>query len=101
MNYVYHQLFCISRFGLLVDCFKMIIFWFKGMELDEFTSDDILKTVLNKLRWLKQWKSGTPFKEDKNFFWLPSNGVNILKGSKYWRQIHNQGLKIKKILILK
>ena len=48
MNYVYHQLFCISRFGLLVDCFKMIIFWFKGMELDEYTSDDILKTVLNK-----------------------------------------------------
>ena len=60
-----------------------------------------VNTVLNKLRWLKQWKSKTPFKEDKNFFWLPSNGVNILKGSKYWHQIHNQGLKIKKILILK
>ena len=48
MNYVYHQLFCISRFGLLVDCFKVIVFWFQEIELEEYTSDDTLKKVLNK-----------------------------------------------------
>ena len=59
-----------------------------------------VNTVLNKLRWLKQWKRNTFFKEDNNFYWLPSNGINILKRSRYWRQIHDQGLKVKKILIL-
>jgi len=47
-SYLYHQLFCISRFGLLADCFKVIVFWFQEIELEEYTSDDTLKKVLNK-----------------------------------------------------
>jgi hypothetical protein len=60
-----------------------------------------VNTVLNKLRWLKEWKRETSFNEDNNFYWLSSNGVHILPRSPYWKRIHSYGLKVQKYLFLK
>ncbi len=60
-----------------------------------------INNVLRKLFWLKHWKSKTFFKNDNNFFWLATNGIHILPRSNYWKRIHEQGLEVKNILILK
>ena len=58
-----------------------------------------VKTVLNKLQWLKDWLTTkapeiNKLKASPNaYFWIQSNNYKILKGSRQAREISAKGLK--------
>jgi hypothetical protein len=59
--------------------------------------DDQVDIVKAKLYWLKNWKRNTPFKHDNNFYWLSSNGINISRQSRKYRQISQLGIRVRRI----
>ena len=60
-----------------------------------------VKVVLAKLDWLKRWQADTPFRSDRRYFWIPSDGVHISPRARYWKDIALSGIKIVRALELK
>lgn len=59
-----------------------------------------VKKVLEKLRWLREWKSRTSFANDRQYFWVATKGVKILKRSNYWKMLAQEKLRVVERLYL-
>ncbi len=59
-----------------------------------------IQVVADKLKWLKDWKKDTPFRDDNRFFWIAAGKIRILPRSKDFKKIHSLGINLIKILHL-
>lgn len=61
--------------------------------------------MVSKVKWLKSWLDSKAqdlreLNKSKVYYWIPSGGVSILKGSAQYKQIAANHLKIKRVVDL-
>ncbi len=83
---------CDSRWDYMIGYRGRVFF----VEIHPAISSEV-KAVLGKLRWLKEWKKGTPFERENRFIWVATKGVHISPRSSWYRQAVKEGLVIKSV----
>ncbi len=62
------------------------------IEVHSATTPREINNVIEKARWLKEWKSRTPFKDDNRLLWVPSGKVGFLINSPQFRRLTKEGI---------
>lgn len=62
------------------------------IEIHTATKSSEIDIVIEKARWLRNWKENTPFKKDNKLYWISPGKVGFSQNSTHFRKLRIEGI---------
>ncbi len=62
------------------------------IEVHSATTEKEIDVVIEKARWLRKWKSRTPFKKDNNLYWISPGKTGFSRNAAKFRMLTMKGI---------